>query len=58
MVSDRFSPEVIAQLRSSVPLGLIGEPRHVAHAVGYLVSPDAAFVTGTVMNLSGGLVLD
>jgi NAD(P)-dependent dehydrogenase (short-subunit alcohol dehydrogenase family) len=58
MVTGRFSPEVLARLRDSVPLGLIGEPRHVAHAIGYLISADAAFVTGTVMNLSGGLVLD
>ncbi|MCC6170990.1 MAG: SDR family oxidoreductase [Gammaproteobacteria bacterium] len=58
MVTGRFAPEVVTRLRDSVPLGLIGEPRHVAHAVGYLVSPEAAFVTGTVMNLSGGLVLD
>lgn len=58
MVSGRFTPEVQARLRASVPLGMIGRPRHVAHAIGYLTSPDAAFVTGTVMNLSGGLVLD
>lgn len=58
MVTSRFTTEVQERLRSSVPLGMIGRPRHVAHAVGYLTSPDAAFVTGTVMNLSGGLVLD
>jgi NAD(P)-dependent dehydrogenase (short-subunit alcohol dehydrogenase family) len=58
MVTGRFTPEVLAALKSSVPLGAIGRPEHVAHAIGYLVSPDAAFVTGTVMNLSGGLVLD
>jgi 3-oxoacyl-[acyl-carrier protein] reductase len=58
MVTGRFTPEVQARLRDSVPLGMIGRPRHVAHAVGYLTSADAAFVTGTVMNLSGGLVLD
>ncbi len=58
MVSGRFTPEVQARLRATVPLGMIGHPRHVAHAIGYLTSPDAAFVTGTVMNLSGGLVLD
>lgn len=58
MVTGRFTPEVLAQLRASVPLGVIGEPRHVAHAVDYLVHPDAAFVTGTVLNISGGLVLD
>ena len=58
MVSGRFPPEVLAQLRASVPLGRLGEPRHVAHAVDYLLHPDAAFITGTVMNISGGLVLD
>ena len=58
MVTGRFSAEVLAQLRAAVPLGRIGEPRHVAHAVDYLLHPDAAFVTGTVMNVSGGLVLD
>lgn len=58
MVSGRFTPEVLAQLRAAVPLGTIGEPRHVAHAVDYLIHPDAGFVTGTVLNVSGGVVLD
>ncbi len=58
MVTGRFTPEVLAGLAASVPLGVIGRPEHVAHAIGYLISPAAAFVTGTVMNLSGGLVLD
>jgi len=58
MVSGRFTAEVLAQLRASVPLGRLGEPRHVAHAVDYLLHPHAAFVTGTVMNISGGVVLD
>jgi len=58
MVTGRLTPEVLTQLRSAVPLGKLGEPRHVAHAVDYLLHPDAAFVTGTVMNVSGGLVFD
>ena len=58
MVTGRFSDETIANLKKSVPLGLIGEPLHVAHAIDYLLSPACAFVTGTVMNLSGGMVLD
>lgn len=58
MVTGRFAPEVIARLRDAVPLGDLGEPAHVAHAIDYLTSPAAAFVTGTVMNVSGGLVLD
>ena len=62
MVTGRFQGEALAALERSVPLaredGRIGTPNHFAHAVEYLLSPAAAFVTGTVMNLSGGVVLD
>ena len=62
MVTGRFQGEAFAALERSVPLaredGRIGTPDHFAHAVEYLLSPAAAFVTGTVMNLSGGVVLD
>lgn len=58
MVTGRFSAETVDRLKIAVPLGAIGEPAHVAHAIDYLTSPAAAFVTGTVMNVSGGLVLD
>lgn len=62
MVTTRFTGEALQALERSVPLvrddGRIGTPQHFAHAVDYLLSSEAAFVTGTVMNLSGGLVLD
>jgi NAD(P)-dependent dehydrogenase (short-subunit alcohol dehydrogenase family) len=58
MVTGRFAPDVLESLRDSVPLGTLGEPEQVAHAIDYLTSPSAAFVTGTVMNISGGVVLD
>jgi NAD(P)-dependent dehydrogenase (short-subunit alcohol dehydrogenase family) len=54
----RFEPQVRERLAASVPLGRIGRAEEVASAVAYLVSPDAAFLTGTVHNVSGGLVLD
>ena len=58
MVTGRFSSEVLTALQASVPLGRIGDPKDVAHAIDYLTSPAASFVTGTVMNLSGGMLLD
>lgn len=62
MVTQRFDADTLRRLEQSVPLARegsrIGDPRHFAHAVDYLTSADAAFVTGTVMNLSGGLSLD
>ncbi len=58
MVTGRFSAEVLASLREAVPLHRIGRPEDVAHAIEYLVAADAGFITGTVMNVSGGLMLD
>jgi len=54
----RFSPEVRARLVDSIPLGRLGHAAEVAGAVDYLTGRDAGFLTGTVHNLSGGLLLD
>lgn len=53
----RLSQTELAKVQASVPLGRMGEPRHVAHAIEYLLHPDADFVTGTVLHVSGGLVM-
>jgi NAD(P)-dependent dehydrogenase (short-subunit alcohol dehydrogenase family) len=58
MVTGRFSADVLTQLKDAVPLRKLGRPEDVAHAIDYLTSPDAGFITGTVMNVSGGLLLD
>jgi 3-oxoacyl-[acyl-carrier protein] reductase len=42
---------------ASVPLGRIGLPDEIAAAVGYLVSPGAAFVTGATLDVNGGLFM-
>jgi NAD(P)-dependent dehydrogenase (short-subunit alcohol dehydrogenase family) len=54
----RFTPEIRARLIDSVPLQRLGTAAEIAAAVDYLTSPGAAFMTGTVMNISGGVVLD
>ena len=37
------------------PLGLVGHPDHVAHAILYLVSQTGDFVTGQIIRPNGGL---
>ncbi len=45
------------QAHAAIPAGRFGEPEEFAHAVRFLVSPLAGFVTGTVLGIDGGLHL-
>jgi NAD(P)-dependent dehydrogenase (short-subunit alcohol dehydrogenase family) len=45
-----------AGMAEMYPLGRLGEPEDVAEAIRYLASPAAAWVSGTVMNVDGGLM--
>jgi 3-oxoacyl-[acyl-carrier protein] reductase len=44
-------------LQSQIPLGHLGKPSDVAHAVVYLASPDAAYVTGQELHVNGGMYM-
>lgn len=41
---------------SVVPLGRHGEPAEIAHFIGYLLSADAAYITGTAHSIDGAMV--
>ncbi len=43
------------ELRSMIPVKRFGTPEEVAHAVGFLASPEAAYITGEVLSINGGL---
>jgi 3-oxoacyl-[acyl-carrier protein] reductase len=40
-----------------IPLGHLGKPADVAHAVVYLASPEAAYVTGQELHVNGGMYM-
>ena len=43
---------------ASIPLGRAGAPEDIAGAVGFLVSPTAAYITGTTVHVNGGMFMD
>jgi 3-oxoacyl-[acyl-carrier protein] reductase len=42
-------------LLGQIPLGHLGKPADIAHAVAYLASPQAAYVTGQELHVNGGM---
>ena len=44
-------------LRAKIPLGKLGQPSDVAHAVAYLASEGAGYVTGHQLHVNGGMYM-
>ncbi|MBX5435598.1 MAG: SDR family oxidoreductase [Alicyclobacillaceae bacterium] len=51
-----LQPDEQEAIAAETPVGRIGRPEDVAHAVLYLVSPGSSFVTGQVLSPNGGWV--
>ncbi|MDR5834473.1 3-oxoacyl-ACP reductase FabG [Caballeronia sp. LZ034LL] len=46
-----------AALTASIPLGRLGSPEDIAHAVAFLASPYAGYITGTTLHVNGGMYM-
>jgi 3-oxoacyl-[acyl-carrier protein] reductase len=46
-----------AALLQQIPVGRLGAPADIAHAVAYLASPQASYITGTTLHVNGGMYM-
>ncbi len=49
--------EIKARILAQVPLGRIGQPDDIAHAVKFLASEDASYITGHILSVNGGMYM-
>ena len=57
MEESKLAVSVFDAMEDQTPLGRLTEPKDVAGAVAFMASDDAAFVTGQVLSVSGGLTM-
>ena len=58
MVTEQLTEAQRQALLAQVPVGRFCEPEEFAHVVRFLASPLAGFITGEIVDLNGGLVMD
>jgi 3-oxoacyl-[acyl-carrier protein] reductase len=46
-----------ASLLAKIPLGRLGSASDIAHAVAYLASPRAGYITGATLHVNGGMLM-
>ena len=52
-----LSEEQQKALLSQIPLGHLGKPQDVAHAVAFVASPQASYITGQEIHVNGGMYM-
>ena len=54
IATDMVSPALAESAKGGIPIGRLGEPSDIAEAVAFLLSPAAAYMTGSITTVSGG----
>lgn len=49
-----FTKEDIEQIENDIPMGRLGKPDEIAGAVAFLLSDEAAYITGQILGINGG----
>jgi 3-oxoacyl-[acyl-carrier protein] reductase len=56
-MTDTLSDQVKEGLQGQIPLGRLGETQDIAHAVAFLASEQAGYITGQVLGVNGGMYM-
>jgi 3-oxoacyl-[acyl-carrier protein] reductase len=56
-LTDKMPQDILNALMPLIPAGRVGSVEDVAHAVAFLVSEEASYITGQVISVDGGLVM-
>ncbi|KEO59205.1 3-oxoacyl-ACP synthase [Thioclava indica] len=56
-MTDKLSEDQKSGLMGQIPVGRMGTPHEIAAAVRYLASPEAGYVTGSVLHVNGGMAM-
>ncbi|HCY85069.1 MAG TPA: 3-oxoacyl-ACP reductase [Desulfobacteraceae bacterium] len=54
-MTEDLSEKQLAQIEQTVPAGRLGKPEEVAATVAFLCTPEAAYITGQVIGINGGI---
>ena len=56
-ITDEMPPEKVEAMAKTIPVGRLGDDREIGAAAVYLASDAAAFVTGTTLDVNGGIFM-
>ena len=52
-----LSEQQTESLMAQIPLGRLGRPEDIAHAVAFIASPQAGYITGAQLHVNGGMYM-
>jgi 3-oxoacyl-[acyl-carrier protein] reductase len=56
-MTENLPPPVKERMLSMIPLGRMGSDKDIAAGVRFLASDEAAYITGHVLNINGGMYM-